>query len=281
MKIAFLMLRYASEVRSPVTGDVIRLLGEWGADVEVIYPEEQVISLNAVRADHDLYVLKSRTELGLGYAGALDAAGATILNPYAVSVRLRDKIALTALLQAADVPTPQAYVTAHPGSLAPLLKDGPLAVKPYRGSGTRGVHVVWDPEDLDDVPSNQGPVFAQRLVERGSTETKVYYIGGQMFGVKRAWPARTYADKCGTAFTVSPKLREIAQRCAVAFGIDAFALDIVGSHDDPNVVDIKSFPTFTGVPNAALRVADYIYDAALRATNRRPMLVAAAGRKAS
>lgn len=281
MKIAFLMLRYASEVRSPVTGDVIRLLTEWGADVDVIYPEEQVISLNEIRVEHDLYVLKSRTELGLGYAGALHAAGATILNPYPVSARLRDKIALTALLQAADVPTPQAFVTAHPGMLAPLLKAGPLAVKPYRGSGTRGVHVVWDPEDLDDVPSNQGPIYAQRLVERGSTESKVYCIGGQMFGVKRVWPARTYEDKRGTAFTVSPKLREIAQRCATALGIDAFALDIMGPDDNPHVVDIKSFPTFTGVPDAPLRVADYIYDAALRATHSRPKLAAVADRKVS
>ena len=281
MKIAFLMLRYASDVSSPVTGGVLRLLDEWGADVDVIYPEEEVISLNEIRVEHDLYVLKSRTELGFSYAGALHAAGATILNPYPASARLRDKIALTALLQAADVPTPQAFVTAHPGKLAPLLKDGPLAVKPYRGSGTRGVHVVWDPEDLDDLPCTQGPVYAQRLVDRCSTEVKVYCIGGQTFGVKRAWPARTYEDKRGTAFTVSPKLREIARRCGAALGIDAFGLDIVGSEDDPNVVDVKSFPSFTGVPDAALRVADYIYDAALRAAHSGPRLVPAAERKAS
>ena len=269
MKIAFLMLRTPGALRSPVTSDVINLLTEWGADVDILYPEELTIGIEDIHVEHDLYVLKSRTEMALGYAGALHAAGATILNPYPVSTRIRDKIALAALLHSAGVPVPAAFITAQPAHLAPLLVEGPLVVKPYRGTGTRGVHVVWDPEDLDDVPSNQGPIFAQRLVDRRGTERKIYCLGNQYFGVKRIWPARTYAEKCGEAFTVSPRLRAITQLCAKALGIDAFSLDVLGDDETPYVVDVKSFPTFTGVPDAALRVADYIFDAALRALSQR------------
>jgi glutathione synthase/RimK-type ligase-like ATP-grasp enzyme len=269
MKIALLMLRYPDSVRSPVTTGVIDHLAEWGAEVDVLYPEEQMVPLNDIRVEYDLYVLKSRTEMALGYAGALHAAGATILNPYPVSARIRDKIALTALLQAAGVPVPEAFITAQPSHLASLLGPGPLVLKPYRGTGMRGVHIVWDPEDLDDVPTNQGPIFAQRLVDRRGTERKIYSIGGQVFGVRRSWPARNYNEKIGESFTVSPSLRSITQLCSQALGIDAFSLDILGDDNAPFVVDVKSFPTFTGVPDAPLRVADYIFDAALRAMKQR------------
>ncbi|HEX9162153.1 MAG TPA: hypothetical protein VF980_10650 [Thermoanaerobaculia bacterium] len=281
MKIAFVMLRYAETLRSPVTTDVLRLLSEWGADVDIIFPEDELVSLAEVEVRHDLYVLKSRTEMGLAYAGVLHAAGATILNPYPVSSRVRDKIALTALLQAAGVPTPEAFITADVGSLAPMLERGPLALKPYRGTGSRGVHVVWDPEDLDDVPTTQGPIFAQRLVDRRGSESKIYCIGGQIFGVKRAWPVRNYREKHGDAFTVPKMLRDITERCADALGIDAFSLDVLGDDDNPYVVDVKSFPTFTGVPDAALRVADYIYGAALRALTGEPRLAIAGKRRSS
>ncbi len=264
------MLRYPDAVRSAITSDVIGLLNEWGADVQIIYPEEQTVPVSDIQVEHDLYVLKSRTEMALGYAGALHAAGATILNPYPVSARIRDKIALTAVLHAAGVPVPEAFITAQPAQLAPLLASGPLVVKSYRGTGMRGVHIVWDPEDLDDVPSNQGPIFAQRLVDRRGTERKIYCIGGQIFGVTRTWPAKTYEEKQGGAFTVSASLRAIAQRCGTALGIDAFSLDVLGDDRSPYVVDVKSFPTFSGVPDAALRVADYIFDASLRAMAQRP-----------
>jgi hypothetical protein len=42
------------------------------------------------------------------------------------------------------------------------------------------------------------------------------------------------------------------------------------------VVDISSFPGFKGVPDASLRLADYIYSAAERALRGEPAVSAAA-----
>ena len=92
MKIGMLMLRYPPDHESLVMTGVIRFLSEWGARVDVIYPEEEVIQLAKVRPEHGLYVLKSRTEMALGLVGMLHAAGAAILNPYPVSAMLRDRI---------------------------------------------------------------------------------------------------------------------------------------------------------------------------------------------
>jgi ribosomal protein S6--L-glutamate ligase len=177
---------------------------------------------------------------------------------------IRDKIAVTRVLQAAGVPTPDTYVTAHPNQLAPLLDHGPLVLKPYRGSQGRGIQVIWDADELDNIPTNRGPIFAQRYHKPDGVDHKIYCIGDQVFGVKRVWPARTYEEKVGKPFTITPELYGIALRCGRAFGLELYGLDLIMSHGQLYAVDVNSFPGFKGVPEAALRLADYIYTAGQR-----------------
>ncbi|MFQ5612133.1 MAG: RimK family alpha-L-glutamate ligase [Anaerolineae bacterium] len=274
MKVCLIMLRHRPTRLSPIMPEVIRLLVEWGVVVDIIYPEERLTDLSAVRVEHDLYILKSGTDLALSLAGALHAAGAAILNPYPVAAILRDKIITARVLQAAGVPAPETYVTAYPGQLAPLLDDGPLVVKPYRGSQGRGVRVVWDADELGDLPASEGPIFAQRYREPQGRDRKIYCIGGQLFGVKRVWPARTYEEKMGEPFTISREVRQIALRCGRAFGLELYGLDVIMTDEGPYVVDVSSFPGFKGVPDAPLRLADYIYTVGQRVLTREPLLPA-------
>src|SRR3989449_10140344 len=95
---------------------------------------------------------------------------------------------------------------------------------------------------------------------------------GQIFGVKRVWPARTYEQNLGEPFTITPELHNISLRCGRAFGIDLYGLDIIENNGKPYVVDVSSFPGFKGVPDAALRLADYIYSAGQRVLNGEPLL---------
>jgi ribosomal protein S6--L-glutamate ligase len=274
MRIGFIMVRYPDTRKSPIMPEVVRLLTEMGVKVDLIYPEEQLTNLDHVRVEDDLYILKSGTELALSLAGALDAAGAMIINPYPVSVMLRDKIIATKVLQTAGLPVPETYVTAHPEQLAPLLDAGPLVLKPYRGSQGRGIHLVWDADELNAVPTTEGPVFAQRYHKPQGRDRKIYCIGGQVFGVKRIWPARTYEEKLGQPFTIAPGLHEIALQCGRAFGIEVYGFDVIMNDDHPYVVDMSSFPGFKGVPDAALRLADYIYAAGQRVLHGEPLLPA-------
>jgi len=272
MKIGMLMLRHPPTRISPIMPEVVRLLQSWGCEVEIIYPEERVTPLSHVHVEHDLYILKSGTELALSLAGALHAVGARILNPYPVAATMRDKIASMRVLEAAGVPVPETYVTSHSRRLASLLDAGPLVLKPYRGSQGRGVHVIWDADELDDVSNDEGPVFAQRYHTPEGQDHKIYVIGEQMFGVKRIFPARTYEEKTGQPFTITHELREIALRCSRAFGVELFGFDVIISGGRPYVVDIQSFPGFKGVPDAELRLADYLYAAAQRAVNGEPFI---------
>ena len=266
-RIAFLMLSHAQARKSPVMPEVVRLLSGLGARVQVIHPERQLLDLSRLRVEHDLYLLKAKTDIALSIAGCLHARGAAILNPYPVSVMLRDKIITSRVLEAAGIPTPKTYVASRPHQLARALEEGPLVIKPYRGSGGVGVRVLWDADELDNLPSDREPIFAQRYHKPEGRDRKIYCIQGQVFGVKRVWPASTYEEKLGQPFTVTPEMRDIALRCGEAFGIDLYGLDIIESAGKLYVVDMSSFPGFKGVPDAALRLADYISWAADRAVS--------------
>jgi len=263
-RIGFIMLSHPQARNSPIMPEVVRLLTEWGTKVQVIHPERQLLDLSRLRVEQDLYILKARTDMALSVAGCLHAQGAAILNPYPVSVMLRDKIITARVLQQAGVPTPKSYMASHPRQLSRLLEEGPLVVKPYRGSGGEGVRIVWDADELDSLPIDHEPFFAQRYHRPDGLDRKIYAIKGQVFGVMRPWPAKSYEEKLGEPFPITPELREIALRCGEAFGIDLYGIDIIVSAGAPLVVDVSSFPGFKGVPDAALRLADFINWAADR-----------------
>src|SRR5207247_5467665 len=134
LRIGFLARSFSPQTRSYIPL-VIRALEELGAVVDLIHPAAAVTDLSNVRVEHDLYVLKQQSGLALSLAGVLHAQGAAIVNPYPVSLALRDKIVMSRVLQAAGVSTPATYVTTHPDKLAPLLEAGPPSVKPDRRTG--------------------------------------------------------------------------------------------------------------------------------------------------
>jgi ribosomal protein S6--L-glutamate ligase len=276
MKVGMLMVRHPKKRQSPIMAGVVEQLRERGADVDVIYPHDEVISLADLEVAHDLYVLKAKTELALSMAGALHGLGAAMVNSYPVTVAMRDKIITTRILQTTDVPIPETYMADRIEQFAPLLEAGPLVVKPYKGSQGQGVEVVYDVDQLMQINGKTGPLFAQRYYQPSGLDHKIYCIGEEIFGVRRVWPARTLEEKLGESFAITPELREITLRCGQAFGIDLFGLDVVISDGRPYVVDISSFPGFKGVPDAARRLADYIYSAAHRAPPARDLVPTAA-----
>lgn len=262
MRIAFLLARHAPGRVSPIFPEVLRLLTGFGAAVEAIYPDDPGVDAADAQVAHDLYVLKVKSEAALQYAQVLHVKGATTLNPYPVTALCRDKIATTEALHRAGVPVPRTYVETDAAALSPLLVEGPLIVKPYRGSQGRGVRVVRSAEDLQTVVVGSEPVMAQQYLEPDGRDRKVYRIGEEYFCVKRVWPPTTYAEKLGEVTTVDGPLREVAEQCGRALGIDLYGVDVIFNGGRPFVVDLSSFPGFKGVPEAARRLGEYIYAAA-------------------
>lgn len=261
--------------RHPLWSVVAERLAERGASVEFIWPEETRTDLGRVRVEHDLYVLKCGSGLGLSLAGALHALGAATFNPYPVVAVCRDKIMTAAVLAAGGVPVPDAWVMGDVGEVRDLLGDGPVVVKPHRGSRGVGVQVVRSGAEVDALQIDAGPVFAQRYHPPEGLDHKLFVIGGELRGVRRVWPADTLDDKLGEAFVPGEDLGEIARRCSAALGIDTFGFDVVYSGGEPVVVDLSALPGFKGVADAEMLLTDVIDAAARRAVRGQPVTAGA------
>src|SRR5207244_746554 len=90
VRIGFLMGRSFTEDRHQA--DIVTWLRQWGATAEPLHLGDDLIDVARVSLDHDLFVLKSRSDLAMSVAADLHGAGARVLNPYPVSALLRDRV---------------------------------------------------------------------------------------------------------------------------------------------------------------------------------------------
>jgi glutathione synthase/RimK-type ligase-like ATP-grasp enzyme len=142
---------------------------------------------------------------------------------------------------------------------------GATVLNPYAVS-----RLCRDREQLAVVLASAAVPFAPG---EGPGDHKLYCIGGQLFGVRRV--GATEAEKHGRPFTVTPQLRGIAVDVGDAIRADLYGIDIVIRDGRPWVVEVNPFPGFKGVPEAPLRVADYIWATATSILQRAALAEAA------
>jgi ribosomal protein S6--L-glutamate ligase len=257
VRLYFLLVRRVPPVPSPVLVEVYERLERRGFTVEGGIAEELLDRADTLRPEHDLYLLKSHTELSLSVAGALHARGARLLNPYPSCASTQNKIVSTRRLRAAGVPVPRTWVTGDFELLRPVAARTPLIVKPYLGHRGAGIDVVRTPADLDRLPAPDTPVVVQEYVEGDGEDVKLYVVGDDVFAVRKAFSPESFTVP-GRPFEVSALLREIALETGRALGLGLYGLDIVEGAEGPAVVDVNYFPGYKGVAGAAARIASYI-----------------------
>jgi ribosomal protein S6--L-glutamate ligase len=258
---------------SPLTQEIMARLQERGLRVDSIVPEGAPLDLADIRPRHDLYVLKSETPLALSLAGALEAAGATVVNTFRASSLTRDKVAATAVLAGAGVPVPPSWTTGRPALLRPLLAEGPLWLKPQRGTRGTGIRRAADPRDLDEhAPPTDPyglplPMFAQREVPTCGRDLKVFVVGETVWAISRPFPARSLQEKIGTPAPLPSDMEAAAFTCGRALGLELYGVDFLVSEDRYFIVDVNTFPGYKGVADAPRVLADHLYRRALAANN--------------
>lgn len=267
MSIAVLTAHPVPHDRS-VAREMIEFLRTWGIDVEEMRIDQQGVLLQSLEVRHDIYLLTSATSTMISVATALESKGARFLNHTDVVRICRDRVLSAGLLSAQGVPVPESWAAEHPRQLAGLLDDGPIVLK-HTTAGA-GSQVVWDLDELIHLQGWNRPVFAQRFHASEHRDRKVYRIGDQIFGVKRSRPTHAHQVENREAFTIDAQLRDITVRIGEVLGTDLYGFDVVLSDDRPYVVDIHPFPEFKGVPDAALRLADYVY--ALTCASAKPAI---------
>jgi ribosomal protein S6--L-glutamate ligase len=257
VKIFFLLARRVPPVPSPVLVEACGLLERRGFEIESAIVDELVLRPDRLLPRHNLYVLKSHTELSLSVAGVLASRDARLLNPYLSCLATQDKIVAARRLRAAGVPTPRTWLTGDLSLLQPLVEERPLVLKPHRGHRGVGVAVVRTPAELAAVASPETPLLVQELIEGDGEDLKLYVVGEQVFAVRKPFSAMSFTHP-GRPSPVDPELRDIALVCGAALGLGLYGLDVIETADGPVVVDVNTFPGYKGVPGAAPLIADYV-----------------------
>ncbi len=251
-----------------------------GFQVEMVVAEEVLTRPDWLDVTHDLYILKSNTELSLSLAAILHSQGARLINPYPSCALAQDKIVTSGLLRGAGIPTPSAWVTGRLDLMGSLAERMPLVIKPYHGHRGRGVRLVRNAGDLAAVAPPESPVLIQQFVEGGGQDLKVYVIGGEVFGVLKesprldVLPQEESPSGPGRACEVSAEVSELALRCGWVLGLGLYGLDILETAQGPMVVDVNAFPSYRGVPNAGPLIAEFIASYARREMELEPATLA-------
>jgi len=259
MKLYFMLVRRVPPVPSPVLLEVFEILARRDFRIKSGIAEEMVIQPDCLKVEHDLYILKSHTELALSLAGILHAQGARLLNPYLCCIATQNKIVTSQRLRAAGIPTPHCWVTDDLALLRPIVETRPLIIKPYLGHRGAGIHIVHNPDELAAVPPPENAVLIQEYVQGRGEDLKVYVIGEKVFAVRKRFSTDSFTIP-GRPCPVSAEVHEIAWRCGQAFGLGLYGMDMIETPQGPVVVDLNYFPGYKGVPNAAPLIADYIED---------------------
>lgn len=257
MNFYFLLARRTPDVPSRIIIDASAILRGRGHRVTCSIPEEELSSLHGLEPDHDLYLLKSYTELSLSLAGALSARGASLMNPYEGCAAARNKIVCYQVLKEAGIPVPRSWTTSNPGLLRELVQQCPIILKPYMGWRGEGIRIVRHERELESLAPFTSPVLIQEYIENDGHDLRLYVAGEEVFGIRKSFSSTSYAVD-GEPVVVSPEIRDLALRCGRAFGLKLYGLDIIEGANGPSVVDVNYFPGYKGVPGAAAAVAECI-----------------------
>ena len=255
----YFMLAFRNNARSPnpVLVTVFDILKGRGFHIEIGIAEQMLLRPEELSVGHDLYILKSHTDLWLSLAGVLHQQGARLLNPYLPCIATQNKIMTARRLHSAGVPIPRSWVTGNLNLLHVVAAQMPLVMKPFDGRRGNGVHIVKEPGELASVPLPRRPVLIQEFVRGRAEELKVAVVGTEVFAT-RVSVAVNGRQPQRIPCAVSPEVRRIALRCGEVCGLSLYGLDMIESFGGPVVIDLNYFPSYRGMPQAAPAIADHI-----------------------
>jgi ribosomal protein S6--L-glutamate ligase len=257
-RVCFLLERGNPPRLNPVLARTFNHLEARQIEVAVHFPEEELLRLDKFRIEADLYVLKSDTELALSLATALEHVGARVLNRARASILAKEKLLAAAIMAQAGIPGPCSFAAARPAQLAHRVSPRrPLILKPHRGYHGVGIKVAERSAELASA-AYPDVVFAQEFLVRARRDLKVFAIGDEVFGVRKAFAPDSFL-RVGEPVALSSEVEQIARRCGAAFGLELYGLDVAEDPEaEPRIIDVNYFPGYRGVPDADRRLADYI-----------------------
>jgi glutathione synthase/RimK-type ligase-like ATP-grasp enzyme len=257
MKAVFVLERGTPPRINPVFAETASLLEARGVTTRLWFPEHELTRIDRLSVDADVYLLKSNTSLAISLMTVAERLGARVVNRVSASQTVRDKVVTAAILVRAGVPAPDSVLASEPCHLAAAVATRPLIFKPHRGAYGRGIAVADSQETLPASTQYPDLVFAQDYLCGARTDLKVYAIGDELFGVRKAYGSDSYLDS-GDATRLSTEVESIVRRTGEALGLELFGVDLAEDDCGVSVIDVNMTPGYRGVPDAPQRLAAYI-----------------------
>lgn len=257
-------------LRQEMPGALIRELRARGVVVDLLVPRdgrfdtaEGVLwtggSASASLGTYDVVLSRNRGGLGLAMLAWAEAAGIRTLNSYRSTQRVRNKAEMGIELEHAGVPCAPTVLADSSAVLADLPPEWfPLILKPTYGDNSQGLRLVRHPEGLADIHWHGDFVLAQHYLENDGFDLKLYVCGDRVWAVQK--PSPFNGDPSAAVRRIEPDqgMVALAHGCGSTFGLEIYGVDAIQTADGPRVLEVNEFPNFTGLGDAAERLADYV-----------------------
>ena len=259
-------------------GEIAAMIGSTG-DVTAFTPQKYDF---AVYLDKDKYLGKM-----------LEKTGLRLFNSATAVETCDDKMTTYLALQnagvrlAESIPAPLCYTpnaTADERFLQTVAKElgFPLVMKSSYGSFGTGVQLVRDMTELIETEQKNlyRPHFYQAFIaESSGRDIRVIVIGGKMVAAMERvamngeFRSNIELGGKGRKITLSPEYATLAERAAIALGLDYCGVDVLETSDGGVICEVNSNAFFEGLElatgiNVAKKYAEYIFEQVKNNSNR-------------
>jgi glutathione synthase/RimK-type ligase-like ATP-grasp enzyme len=221
--------------------------------------------------DFDLIVGRGRSLALLCLLTQAERRGKPTINRRAAIAAVHNKAEMAVALAANNIPTPQTLLgqVERLASQAPQASY-PLILKPIFGDNSRGLRVVHSPAELAELSWPEPVALAQPYLPNDGYDLKLYGIGNDVWAVRKPSPFNMSGQSSAGSvelLPLTPALRDLGRRCGKLFGLELYGVDCLQTSTGVAVIEVNDFPTYTGVPEADKKLADYIIQKAQRRCN--------------
>lgn len=274
MRIALIYERLREEERQ-----LIRAVEELGHDPLPIHLNSNFLSLGGNSLDADAALIRA-ISAAKAYASAvtLSSAGMKVINSPATLSVCSNKLATTARLMEAGIPTPRTSVAfSLEGALKAAEEIGyPVVIKPVNGSWGRLVSLAQDEEDLRTILEHREAIpspyyrihYIQEFIRKPGRDIRAYGTENRfitaIYRVSNHWVTNTARGAKAVPADYSDELAELVMRTARAVGGGFLGVDLAEDPDRGLVVievnavtEFKNAARVTGV-DIAKELVSYV-----------------------
>ena len=224
-----------------LTGELKNFFESIGHYVKIYTKEDLCIDESLL--ENDLFILKSKYQIPFIYAGFyVEAHGIPVIPNPDISYKHKNRLEAYLLIKNAGLLYPQWYYGTKSAIKKGLKEDDfPLILKPVVGSGSIGVKVLNNINDIDNL--NDKFLYMEKYIE--GTHYTVYFISDEICAMEKIPLKNEHSDMIKRE--LSKEIKGVIQKWIKSYNLLFGHLDIVKEKKTNKlfVVDTGSFPEFS------------------------------------